>query len=219
MIRGAIFDLDGTLLDSMFIWDTAGEAYLRSLGYEPKENLNETFKAMSLYQAACYCKKEYGISLTVEEMMNGVNAMIEHYYMDEAVLKPGAKAFLKQLLEKGVSMCIATATDRYLVEAALARCGVSAWFSEIFTCTAVGQGKDNPAIYRKALSHLQTGKEKTVVFEDALYAIKTAKADGFITAAVYDPYEKKQEDVKRLADCYIIDYRDTNNFWKLAESL
>lgn len=219
MIRGAIFDLDGTLLDSMFIWDTVGETYLRSLGYEPEENLNETFKTMSLYQAACHYKKKYGVPLTVEEIMNGVNAMIEHYYMDEVVLKPGAKEFLKQLQEKDVRMCIATATDWYLAEAALARCGVRARFSEIFTCTVVGQGKDKPAIYRKALRHLQTGAEKTIVFEDALYAIQTAKADGFITAAVYDPCEKKQAEVKRLADCYIVDYRDMNHFWKFAESI
>ena len=82
MIKGAIFDLDGTILDSMFIWDTIGEDYLRTIGYEPKEKLNETFKNLSLQQAACYYISEYGVTLTVNEIVDGVNKMIEKYYVD-----------------------------------------------------------------------------------------------------------------------------------------
>ncbi len=71
MLKGAIFDFDGTLFDSMFIWDTIGEAYLRSIGYEPKENLNEVFKTFSLYQAACYYQSEYGVTWSMDEIMTG----------------------------------------------------------------------------------------------------------------------------------------------------
>lgn len=79
MIAGAIFDVDGTLLDSMSIWDTVGEDYLRSIGYRPRESLNEAIKDMSLDQAARYDQAEYGVTLSVEEITAGVNAMLENF--------------------------------------------------------------------------------------------------------------------------------------------
>lgn len=219
MIKGAIFDVDGTLLDSMEIWDTLGEDYLKSLGFSPKENLNETFKNMSLHQAAEYYISEYGVPLSVDEIMNGVNAMIENYYCHNALLKRGVLEFLKKLHEYGVKMCIATATDRPFIESALKRCGIRKYFSEIFTCNSVGHGKDEPFIYREALKALGTDRTNTVVFEDALYAAKTAKSDGFITVALYDVHEKNADKLKAIADCYITDYRNAESFWSFASRI
>lgn len=219
MIQGAIFDVDGTLLDSMSNWTTIGERYLHSIGYEPKEGLNETIRSMSLYQAACYCKSEYGITRSVEEIMAGVNGLVEHYYRNEASLKPGAAEFLAQLKRCGVKMCIATATDRYLVEAGLERCGIRDYFSELFTCGGVGHGKDEPVIYQNALAHLQTSKHHTVVFEDAFYAAETAKKDGFPVVAVYDPHEKKQAELQALSDFHLTRYSDFDLFWRFASEL
>jgi len=202
-IRGAIFDVDGTLLDSMFIWDTIGETYLRSIGYQPKENLNETFKNMSLHQAARYYQTEYGVTQSIDEIMDGVNAMLERYYHFEVPLKPGAAELLERLRQDGVTLCIATATDRHLVEAALDRCGVLSCFGEIFTCNEVGHGKDEPDIFEEALRFLGTEKAETVVFDDALYAVRTAKEAGFPVAAVYDSHEKAQDQIRMLADVYL----------------
>ena len=106
MIQGAIFDVDGTLLDSMSVWANIGADYLRFLGYEPRENLNETFKSMSLYQAACYYQSEYGVTLSTDEIIAGVNDRIGQFYRERAGLKPGVAGFLRQLREKGVKMCI-----------------------------------------------------------------------------------------------------------------
>ena len=219
MRQGAIFDVDGTLLDSMSVWANIGADYLRFLGYEPRENLNETFKSMSLYQAACYYQSEYGVTLSTEEIIAGVNDRIGQFYRERAGLKPGVAGFLRQLREKGVKMCIATATDRPLVEAALERCGVLAYFSDIFTCFSVGHGKDEPVIYRTALEHLQTARAKTIVFEDALYAARTARRDNFVTAAVYDAYEKHQAELRAAADLYITDFTDWKSFWDFASQL
>ena len=202
-IRGAIFDVDGTLLDSMFIWDTVGETYLRSIGYQPKENLNETFKNMSLHQAARYYQTEYGVTRSIDEIMDGVNAMLERYYRFEVPLKPGVAELLERLRQDGVRLCIATVTDRHLVEAALDRCGVLSCFGEIFTCNEVGHGKDEPDIFEAALRFLGTEKSETVVFDDSLYAIRTAKETGFPVAAVYDSHEKEQDKVRLLADIYL----------------
>ena len=205
-IRGAIFDVDGTLLDSMFIWDTIGETYLRSIGYEPREKLNEVFKNMSLFQAARYYRTEYGVTLSIDEIMNGVNAMLERYYRFEVPLKPGVAELLEWLRQGGVRLCIATATDRHLVEAALDRCGVLSCFGEIFTCNEVGHGKDEPDIFEEALRFLGTEKAETVVFDDALYAVRTAKEAGFPVAVIYDSHEKNQEGLRALADFYIEDF-------------
>ena len=204
-IRGAIFDVDGTLLDSMFIWDTIGETYLRSIGYQPKENLNETFKNMSLHQAARYYQTEYGVTRSIDEIMDGVNAMLERYYRFEVPLKPGAAELLERLRQNGVKLCIATATDRHLVEAALDRCGVLSCFGEIFTCNEVGHGKDEPDIFEEALRFLGTRREETLVFDDALYAVRTAKEAGFPVAAVYDSHERSQAEVRARSDLYLED--------------
>ena len=204
-IRGAIFDVDGTLLDSMFIWDTIGETYLRSIGYQPKENLNETFKNMSLRRAARYYQTEYGVTRSIDEIMDGVNAMLERYYRFEVPLKPGVAELLERLRQDGVRLCIATATDRHLVEAALDRCGVLSCFGEIFTCNEVGHGKDEPDIFEAALRFLGTRREETLVFDDALYAVRTAKEAGFLVAAVYDSHERSQAEVRARSDLYLED--------------
>ena len=213
MIKGAIFDLDGTILDSMFIWDTIGEDYLRSIGKEPKENLKETFKTFTLEQAAHYYIENYEVTLYVDEIIDGVNKMAERYYTETVKLKPGIEVFLENLKANGVKMCIATVTDKPLVEVALDRLGVRDYFSEIFTCASVGHSKEEPHIYREAQKHFGTVKSETAVFEDALYALKTAKADGFVTVGVFDIYEENQEEVKMMADCYIENYSDFEKFW------
>ena len=214
-ISGAIFDVDGTLLDSMSIWDTIGADYLRSIGYIPRENLNEIFKNMSLLQAAEYYRNEYGVTLRVEEIMSGVNAMLEQFYQYEAPLKPGAAELLARLRQNRVKLCIATATDRYLVEAALKRCKALSYFGEIFTCNEVGHGKDEPDIFEAALRFLGTEKSETVVFDDALYAIKAAKEAGFPVAAVCDSHEKNQEEIRVLSDVYLKDLAQLDKLQKL----
>ena len=208
MIKGAIFDLDGTLLDSMFIWDTIGEEYLRSLGKEPHEDLKETFMTLTLEEAAEYYRENYGVTLSVQEIVDGVNSMVEQTYRTKVTLKPGIAEYLAWLKENGVRMCVATVTDRYLVEETLDRLGVRHYFSEIFTCAEVGFGKDKPIIYQKALEHLGTEKSDTYVFEDLPFALNTAKTDGFPTVGVYDRHEAHQDEMKELADYYVLDFTD-----------
>ena len=206
MIKGAIFDLDGTLIDSMFIWDTIGEDYLKSFGIEPKENLAEVFKTFTLNQAAKYYRSQYDIKLSVEEIVDGINNMVSEIYRTKVALKPGVSDFLKRLQRSGVKMCVATVTDRPIVEDVLKRLNVREYFSQIFTCAEVGYNKETPEIYRQALKHLETPKTETVVFEDVLHAIKTAKEDGFKVAAVYDSHEPRQKEIKEFSDYYITDF-------------
>ena len=219
MLKGAIFDFDGTLFDSMFIWDTAGEVYLRSIGIEPREDLQKVLKPMSLLQSATYIREKYSIPLTIEGIMDGINHTVEDFYFHTVQPKEGVITFLEQMKMRGVKMCIATATDHYQVEAALKRCGIEAYFSEIFTCTDVGHGKDEPIIFQRAMEYLGTTKADTVVFEDAYHAAKTAKDDDFITVAVFDSHETKQAELHSVSDCFIENFSQTEHFWKFANGL
>ena len=218
MIQGVIFDFDGTLFDSMFIWDSAGEAYLRSIGKEPETDLQKILKPMSLHQSAEYIRKKYHIPFSVEEIMDGVNRTVEGFYFHTVEPKPGVIAFLDELYRRNIKMCIATATDRYQVEAALQRCGMSHFFSEIFTCTKVGSGKDRPDIFRRAMEYLQTDRSTTAIVEDAYHAIRTAKQDGFLVVGVYDSHESRQQELLRLVDVFLSDYFDLTSFWKFASA-
>lgn len=213
-IKCAIFDFDGTLFDSMFIWDSVGEIYLGSLGLKPKPSLREDVRTMSLYQAACYLRKEYDLSLSVEQIMSGVNQTVEHFYIYDVLPKPGVVSFLEQMKKAGIPMCIATATNRYLIEAALQRCGMMQYFDAVFTCGEIGHGKDEPVIFQIAMEHFGSERSNTIIFEDAIHAIQTAKADGFTVVAVYDTSEKRQDEIRTLADCYIEDFEHTEEFWK-----
>ena len=216
MIQGVIFDLDGTLFDSMFIWDIAGESYLRSIGKEPETDLQKVLKPMSLLQSAQYIREKYDIPLSVEDIMDGVNRTVEGFYFHTVEPKPGVIDFLEELHRRNIKMCIATATDRYQVEAALQRCKMRHFFSEIFTCTEVGSGKDRPDIFRKAMEHLQTDRSNTAVVEDAYHAAHTAKQDSFKVVGVYDSHESRQQELLQLADVFLTDYLHLNNFWKFA---
>lgn len=180
MLKGAIFDFDGTLVDSMYIWDTIGEDYLRSLGKEPHEDLKETFMTLTLEEAAEYYRTHYGVTLSVKEIVDGVNTMVEGIYRTRVALKQGVADFLAQLKDNGTRMCIATVTDRYLVEETLDRLGILQYFSEIFTCAEVGYGKDKPIIYRKALEHLGTTKNETYVLKTRCLRLKQRRQTGLL---------------------------------------
>ncbi len=212
-IKGCIFDFDGTLFDSMSIWETAGTDYLTSLGYTAEKDLSKKLKAMSLAQSAEYLKEAYSLPMSVEEIMDGVNKTVEEFYFHRAMPKDNVVNILTYLKAKRIKMCIATATDRYQVEAALKRCDMLHYFDAIFTCTEVGHGKDEPHIFELACEYLGTDKSETAVFEDAYHAAKTAKDAGFCVVGVYDQYEKRTAELKVFADVYV------NSFYEIGALL
>lgn len=207
-LKGAIFDIDGTVLDSIYIWDTVAADYLRSIGIVPKEGLRETIKTMSMKEAAEYLREDYSVTYSEKEIALAVNHMIERRYFEEVSPKVDAKEFLADLQAQGVAICAATSTDEYLVKAALERNDMLKYFSKIFTCSQVGKGKTEPDIFDAALLHLGTTKEETIVFEDSLYAIETAKKAGYSVAAIYDRFEPDQDEIKKLANYYFFEYND-----------
>lgn len=215
MLKAAIFDFDGTLFDSNHVWINAGERFFQSIGITPRPDLQQQIRTMSLYQSACYIREEYDLSMTVEQIMAGIDQTVEKAYFHEVQPKPGVIGFLRALKAAGVRTCIATATDRYQIEAALKRCHMTDLFEGIFTCSEVGHGKDEPVIFRLAMEFLEADRSSTVVFEDALHAAETAKADGFLTVGIFDPYTQ-EERLRSLCDCCLTDFSQTEGFWKRA---
>lgn len=202
-VQACIFDVDGTLLDSMPVWDDIGERYLTSLGISAREGLHDVLNTMSLEQGAVYLKEEYQIDKPIPQIVKEVLKIVSDFYRFEAPLKSGVKETLEWLSEKKIKMVIATSSNKELVEAALERNGVLQYFEQIYTCTEVGAGKDEPKIYLEAAKFLQTKPENTAVFEDAIHAADTARLAGFVVIGVYDvSNEENLSRMKEVCDYY-----------------
>lgn len=204
MIKGAIFDVDGTILDSMEIWENAGVRYLKSIHVKPEKNLSKILYPMAIEEAAIYMKKRYQLSFPVSEIVQGILEAVQNYYFYEAPLKPGVLELLGEMEDKKIPMVIATSSACEHIEAAFKRLGIDKYFKKIFTCSEVGAGKTKPLVYEKAAEYLRTKPEETWVFEDAAYALETAKNAGFYTVGVYDRFsENEQDELKMQSDIYV----------------
>lgn len=207
-MQGAIFDMDGTLLDSMEGWATAGERYLRRRGITPHGGEADSLLYQGMIGAARYFQKEYGITEDVQVIINGINDEVAEFYADKAVPCDGVIDFLEMLKARGVKMCVATATDRCLAEPTLERLGLLPFFDRIFTCTELCTDKTSSVIYDTAAAFMGTPKAETWIFEDASYAVRTAKAAGYPVCAIYDRFEKRAAYLKATADHYVISYHE-----------
>ena len=207
VIKGAIFDIDGTLLDSMPVWENAGARYLATLGIKARSDLKERLDALSLPEGALYMQTEYKLSVTIEEILEGVNQVVKDFYFKEVVLKPGVCDLIQKLKKNQVRLMIATATDAEMAKAALIRNGVWKDFDGMITCEEAGAGKTSPKVFELAREHLQTKKEETWVFEDSLYAVKTASKAGFPVCSIYDAYSRDNtEEIQTFSDIYVKDF-------------
>lgn len=209
MIEGIIFDVDGTILDSMEIWMKVGIRYLESLGIHAEGNLGEVLFSLTMKEGAEYIKNNYALDLNVGEIIDGINNTVYKFYAQEAQPKRGIEQFLQWACQKKIPMTIATSTDRYLIEAALKRLGLCDYFGKIFTTTEIEKGKGEPDIYIAAQQYMKSSRENTWLIDDALYALNTAQECGFKTVGVYDPSsENEQEKIVETADVYIREWEE-----------
>ncbi|MBQ9743746.1 MAG: HAD family phosphatase [Clostridia bacterium] len=214
-IKGAIFDMDGTLIDSMGYWKTAPGDYIRSLGKEPREDLGDRFLTLGLTNIYPQMCEEYGIDIPIEEVSRGIYAIMEENY-SKVDIKPYVKDMLDAFRNMGVKMCIASATNSDLAKRVLTHLGIAEYFSGILCCKDVGRGKRYPDIYNYALNYLGTRKEETPVFEDAVFAIRTLEANGFVSVAIEDRYTTVTEraEIKEKANYYIDSYANWEKILK-----
>ena len=212
-IAGAIFDMDGTLVDSMGAWYNDGARYLARLGIEAEPNLGTKLFSANTYTGALYIRDRYGLDKTVEEVTKGLIDEMEWFYRNDAEFCPGAKELLDDFRAKGIPMTIVTSTDSGNVRLVLDKLGVLDYFLDIYSAGDLKMSKTEPDIFFMAAEKMGTKPEDTWVFEDGLYAVKVAKAAGFKTVGVYDAIsDARSEELKRAADIYVDTLPDLPEF-------
>lgn len=203
-----IFDLDGTLLDSMYIWNKAPLELVRRHGANPPPGLADALTEMGRREAADYLIQTFSLTAKPEELMAEINDIVTVEYLEKVTLKPGASALLPRLKKAGFPLCIATASEAFQAQMALERLSMWQYFDFAVSCIQYG-GKTTPAVYLEACRRMRTQPEETVVFEDALHAAITAKKASFLVAGVYDASaERDQKELASIADWYITDLTD-----------
>ena len=208
-IRAVIFDLDGTLIDSMWIWRDIDIEYLGRFGIPMPEDLQEAISGISVTQTAIYMKERFHIPDTTEKMIQDWNAMAWDKYCHEVPLKNGAREFLEMLKSRNIPCAIATSNSRDLTAAVLKAREIDGFFDLILTGEDVHKGKPDPDIYLEAADRLGIAPKHCLVFEDIPYGIMAAKAAGMACIAVEDAFSAvDREEKHRLADSYIHDYTD-----------
>ena len=206
-ITGAIFDLDGTLTDSMFIWDECQDEVLRRYFHTTRDQIDrdmlEKMDTAPISMGVPMLCEYFSSSVDPKEILDMMNEYFRDFYCNKIELKDGVRELLEHLRKKGVRMCVASASSPEMVRAALKHCGIEDYFCAVLTCDDVKKSKEYPDIYEVALSLLHTPKETTWIFEDAVIALRTANRMGMNTVGIYDAGQKDQEEIRALSQIYV----------------
>lgn len=208
-VKAAIFDLDGTLIDSMWVWEQIDINYLSSKGISIPKNLKDEIGHLSFEQTAVYFKSKFKLEDSIETILITWNNMAYDFYSNEVSLKPGVLPFLNYLKNLGIKISLATSNNRLLLEAALKSTGIYDYFHSITTTDETKSNKSNPDVYLLAASKLGVPPADCIVFEDILQAVRGAKLANMKVIAIYD---KASEDQKEKlifeADKYIYNFTE-----------
>lgn len=208
-IKAAIFDMDGTLVDSLMVWNVLwsrlGKKFLDDESFMPSEEDDKKVRTLTLKDAMALIHNNYGFGEDGEELLALANAMAVDFYANHVELKAGVRDFLEHCKKTGVKMCIASATATELIELAMEHCSLKQYFSGIFSCGKIGKGKEEPDVFLQAAEFLGENVKETWIFEDSLVAIKTAVKVGFPTVGIYDRFNFGQDEIKKIANEYIAD--------------
>ncbi|MBE6049206.1 MAG: HAD family phosphatase [Clostridium sp.] len=208
-IKAAIFDLDGTLIDSMWVWKQIDIDFLASKGHTVPKDLKEKISHLSFNEVAVYFKTAFNLDDSIEDILDMWNKMAINHYSNNVTLKPGVLEFLKFLKKNNIKIGLATSNNNLLLECALKSNDIYDYFDVITTTGETGKSKREPDVYLLCAQKLQVKPENCVVFEDILDAVKGAKLANMKVIAVND--ESSEEDKNELiniADKYIYNFKE-----------
>ncbi|MDE6796737.1 MAG: HAD family phosphatase [Ruminococcus sp.] len=204
MIKGIIFDLDGTLIDSMNVWCETDRIFLKENGVEnPPEDISERVKKLTVDKSAELFIKEFGLECSVDYIIRRIEEIVQHEYFYKIPLKKGVPELLDFLDSKSIPYGVATVTYKNLAEAVLKRHGISDRLKFLLTSADFPQGKKTPDMYIRCAEIMGLVPENVLIAEDSLHCIETAVSAGFLTAGVYDSFsENDMENIIRISDYY-----------------
>lgn len=199
LFDGAIFDMDGTLLDSMGVWAEVDRAFLARRGIPLTRDYVEALAAMSFAEAADYTIARYGLNEKKDDIYAEWDDLARDAYAHHVLLKPGAGDYLRRLKAQGIKIALATAATAAYYEPALGRNGVLSLFDAFCTTQEAGEGKHSPAVFFLAAKKLGISPDRCAVFEDVLQGINSAKSAGMLAYGIYDASSAALEGAMRAA--------------------
>lgn len=208
-IEAVIFDLDGTLIDSMWVWKSIDMEYLGKRNISVPRELNKELEGMSFEEVAEFFKDRFDIEDSVEEIVAEWNKMAWDKYENEVKLKPGVREFLKYLKNNNIKTGIATSNSRSLAKLVLKANNIDKYIDKIVTSTEVSKGKPEPDVYLKVAKGLNLNPANCLVFEDVVNGIIAGKRANMKVCAIYDEASKNTtEEKQKTADYYITDFEE-----------
>ena len=214
-IKAAIFDLDGTLVDSMYVWKKVDEDFLTAREIPTSEDYTDKMRTMFFETAAAYTKETYKLDESVEEIMQVWLDMAHYEYANNVRAKSGAASFIRLLKERGIKIGMATSNNPYLLRPCLENNRMNELFDCVCYTSQVGMNKSNPDIYLFTAKTLGVKPEQCIVFEDIPEGILSSSSVGMKTAAVYDESnEQFVELLKEKSDIFVYSYTQLIDEWK-----
>ena len=208
-IDGVIFDLDGTLADSMWIWRDIDLEYLSRRSIEMPEGLQKELSGLSLHENAVYFKTRFSLPDSLEEIIDEWNRMAFDYYESIIPMKEGCLSLLRFLREREVPMAVATSNSYELSHAFLNHWGLTPFFACVLTSREIPQGKTSSRIFFEAAERIDCVPERTLVFEDTLVGVQTALSAGMTVVAVEDDDSADERaEIKQTADGYLTSFNE-----------
>lgn len=202
----ALFDVDGTILNSMGAWENLGRRFLRDKGIEVERSINNVLYPMTSLQAASYLKNQYNLTESVQEIMEAFNKDFYEYYTNDVQLKDGIIHVLDALKDKGYTLYTATASTRELVTKSFTRLNIKHYFEDMFTCNELGVSKNDYQFYKLISLRLKADPQDILVFEDNVNAAKAAKELGMKVVGVFDKHCRGQ--LEDCVDTYINNWEE-----------
>lgn len=208
-IKAVIFDLDGTLVDSMWVWEQIDIDFLKSKGYTPPEDLKDAITHLTFTQTAEYFKNRFNLSDSIDEIKNTWHNMAYNFYSSKVFIKEGVVPFFEKLKSLNIKIGLATSSSVVLLEATLKNNGIYDLFDAITVTDEVKKSKENPDVYLLAAKKLNVSPENCVVFEDIIAAVRGAKLAGMKVVGVYDKASDDQKEILiKSCDKYIHSYNE-----------